>query len=92
MTHPSGTKVPILAPQLVDNAIRQTCNVGDHVSYDDFKKLCYKAWQIDCNDVTTFNSAGECYRTLSEVKPENDNKLKAQACFIDPETGIKECN
>ena len=90
--HPYGTKALILAPQLVDNAVgRHVMLVMMSVTMT-LKKLCYKAWQKDCNGVTTFNSTGKCHRTLSEVKPENDDELKAQACFIDPETGIKGCN
>ena len=81
--HPSGTKVLILAPQLVDNA------VGRHVmlvmmSVTMTLKNCVIK-PVRTTVMVSLHSipAGECYRTLSEVKPENDNKLKAQACFLD---------
>ena len=85
-------KVLILASQLVDSAVSKTCNVGNDVSYDDFKQLYYKAWRGGCKGITTFRAAGKRYGILNEVKPYNDNERKAQACFIDPETGNKECD
>ena len=85
-------KVLILASQLVDSAVSKTCNVGNDVSYDDFKQLYYKAWRGGCKGITTFRAAGKRYGILNEVKPDNDNEPKAQACFIDPETGNKECD
>ena len=81
-----------LASQLVDSAVSKTCNVGDDVTYDEFKELYFKAWKGGCKGITTFRAAGKRYGILNEVKPDNDNEPKAQACFIDPETGNKECD
>jgi ribonucleoside-diphosphate reductase alpha chain len=80
--------VLILASKYVDSAVSKTCNVGDNVRYDEFKQLYYKAWQAGCSGITTFRAAGKRFGVLNEV---NDNKPKAEACFIDPETGQKEC-
>ena len=81
-----------LASQLVDSAVSKTCNVGDDVTYDKFKELYFKAWKSGCKGITTFRAAGKRYGILNEVKPDNDNEPKAQACFIDPDTGNKDCD
>ena len=84
--------VLILASKYVDSAVSKTCNVGDNVSYDDFKQLYYKAWKNGCSGITTFRASGLRFGILNEVKPAaNDNEPKAEACFIDPATGQKEC-
>ena len=85
--------VLILASKYVDSAVSKTCNVGDNVPYDDFKQLYYKAWENGCSGITTFRAAGKRFGILNEVKPAaaNDNEPKAEACFIDPATGQKEC-
>ena len=81
-----------LASQYVDSAVSKTCNVGDQVTYDDFKKLYYDAWKLGCKGITTFRAAGKRYGILNEVKPTNDNVTEgAEACFIDPETGQRSC-
>ena len=82
-------KVLSLASKFVDSAVSKTCNVGDDVTYDEFKDLYYKAWLNGCKGITTFRAAGKRYGILNEA---NDNEEpKAEACFIDPETGQKSC-
>ena len=81
-----------LASQLVDSAVSKTCNVGDDVTYDEFKQLYFKAWKSGCKGITTFRAAGKRYGVLNEVKPDNDNEPTAEACFINSETGKKECD
>jgi ribonucleoside-diphosphate reductase alpha chain len=81
-------KVLALASQYVDSAVSKTCNVGDHVEYDDFKELYYKAWLSGCKGITTFRAAGMRKGILNEA---NDNEPKAEACFIDPDTGQRSC-
>ena len=77
-----------LVSKYVDSAVSKTCNVGDQVTYDEFKKLYSDAWASGCKGITTFRAAGKRYGILNEV---NDNDNKAEACFIDPTTGQKEC-
>ena len=87
-------KVLALAQRYIDSACSKTCNVGDHVTFDEFKTLYYDAWKAGCKGITTFRQAGLRYGVLNEVKPEvaNDNATEgAEACFIDPLTGQKEC-
>jgi ribonucleoside-diphosphate reductase alpha chain len=72
----------------VDSVVFKTCNVGDNVSYDEFKTLYYDAWKQGCKGITTFRAAGKRYGILNEVKEEEP---KAEACYIDPNTGQKSC-
>lgn len=80
-------KVLGMASKYVDSAVSKTCNVGDDVSYDEFKELYYTAWRMGCKGITTFRAAGKRYGVLNEVVEEP----KAEACFIDPATGQKSC-
>ena len=41
-----------LASNYVDSAVSKTINVGDDVSYDDFKKIYEKAWEAGCKGST----------------------------------------
>ena len=77
-----------LSSQFVDSAVSKTCNVGDNVTYDEFKNLYYNAWKQGCKGITTFRAAGKRYGILNEVK---EDEPTAEACFIDPDTGLKSC-
>lgn len=78
-----------LVSKYIDSAVSKTCNVGDNVTYEEFKNLYYDAWKQGCKGITTFRAAGKRYGVLNEVK--NDNENNAEACFIDPDTGLKSC-
>ena len=93
-----------LASHYVDSAVSKTCNVGDDVSYDEFKKVYVDAWKQGCKGITTFRAAGKRYGILneaveeketseSEAKEVSEEEREAViACFIDPNTGQKECS
>jgi ribonucleoside-diphosphate reductase alpha chain len=66
--------------------VSKTLNVGDTVTYDEFKQIYMRAWEGGCKGCTTFRAAGKRYGILKEVKDED-----AAACYIDPETGKKTC-
>ena len=78
-----------LSSKYVDSAVSKTCNVGDGVSYDEFKSLYFDAWKAGCKGITTFRAAGKRYGILNEVKAEE--KPAAEACYIDANTGQKSC-
>ena len=80
-----------LAQKFVDSAVSKTCNVGDQVSYDEFKTLYYDAWKAGCKGITTFRAAGKRYGILNEATNDNATEGNAEACYIDPETGQKSC-
>lgn len=73
----------------VDSAVSKTRNVGEGVSYDEFKNLYFDAWKAGCKGITTFRAAGKRYGILNEVKTEE--KPVVEACYIDPNTGQKSC-
>ena len=77
-----------LASRYMDSAVSKTCNVGDDVTYDEFKDLYLTAWKSGAKGITTFRAAGKRYGILNEV---TDEEPKAEACYIDPNTGQKEC-
>ena len=54
-----------------------------------FKDLYYNAWLNGCKGITTFGAAGKRYGILNEA---NDNEPKAEACFIELDTGQKSCD
>ena len=91
-------EVLAMAQHYVDSAVSKTCNVGDDVSFEEFKDVYYTAWQEGCKGITTFRAAGKRYGILNEVKEEPTEEDsddfdwgQAEACFIDPQTGKKTC-
>ena len=81
-----------LASMFVDSAVSKTCNVGDDVTYDEFKDLYYQAWLGGCKGITTFRASGKRWGILNEANDNEPDEPKAEACFIDPETGQKSCD
>jgi ribonucleoside-diphosphate reductase alpha chain len=71
----------------VDSAISKTINVGNNVTFDEFKDIYTKAWKGKLKGVTTFRLSGKRYGILNKSEPTQENT----ACFIDPNTGQKEC-
>jgi len=95
-------KVLLLAQNYVDSACSKTCNVGEDVTYDEFKQVYVDAWKGNAKGCTTFRLSGKRFGILNETV-EEETKIssetqtmveetgKAEACFIDPLTGQKEC-
>jgi ribonucleoside-diphosphate reductase alpha chain len=94
-----------LAQHYVDSACSKTCNVGDDVTYEQFKDVYISAWKQGCKGVTTFRMAGKRYGILNETTetvaeeatPEPvietpEAEERAEACFFDPQTGQRECS
>ena len=111
LTVQQHVEVLALASHYVDSAVSKTCNVGDEVSYEEFKKVYVKAWEMGCKGITTFRAAGKRYGILTEaVEAEEETEGQtpevpsenreteeishdaAEACFIDPRTGQRECS
>lgn len=61
--------VLMAAQKYVDSAVSKTCNVGDVVSWDEFKTLYYDAWKSGAKGVTTFRPSGKRFGILNK-KPE----------------------
>ena len=92
-----------LAQHYIDSACSKTCNVGDNVTYEEFKSVYYEGWKMGCKGVTTFRASGKRYGILNEAVEEKEKSEheaaeveeeigEAKACFIDPTTGHKECS
>jgi len=88
-----------LSSQYVDSAVSKTINCSPEMPWEDFKSIYIKAWEQGCKGCTTFNSGGKRFGILND-KPEEDLEQDekvapeetAQACYIDFETGQKECS
>ena len=92
-----------LAQHYVDSAVSKTCNVGEEVSFEEFKDVYVSAWKQGCKGCTTFRAAGKRFGILnapveeettgeSETQEVSEEGGEVQACFIDPQTGQKECS
>ena len=94
--------VLLLAQHYVDSACSKTCNVGDDVSYEEFKQVYVDAWKGGAKGCTTFRLSGKRFGILQTVEEEApvsgeatemvEEEGAVQACFIDPLTGQKECS
>ena len=91
-----------LASHYVDSAVSKTCNVGDDVTFNEFKEVYHKAWADGCKGVTTFRAAGKRYGILKAVEgkettpsetesTDQESGSSATACFIDTSTGLRSC-
>ena len=78
--------VLVVASKYVDSAVSKTMNVGEDVSWDEFKSIYVQAWKKGCKGCTTFRAAGERYGILNKKDGE-----AGDACYIDTKTGKKEC-
>jgi len=80
----------------VDSACSKTCNIGDNVTFDEFKDVYMTAWRDGAKGCTTFRMAGKRFGILNataEEAPEapEEEFEEGTACFIDPATGKKTC-
>ena len=81
--------VLVAATKWSDSAVSKTLNVGDEVSWGEFKDIYIDAWRRGCKGVTTFRAAGRRYGILNAVAPKDEESV---ACYIDPLTGSKTCD
>lgn len=81
--------VLITATKWVDSAVSKTLNVGEDVSWEEFKDIYMKAWKAGCKGATTFRAAGKRYGVLNTIETPED---VTTACYIDLETGQKSCS
>jgi ribonucleoside-diphosphate reductase alpha chain len=87
--------VLLLAQHYVDSACSKTCNVGDDTSYEDFKKVYIDAWRGGAKGCTTFRMSGKRFgilNTIEETVEMAKEEGPVEACFIDPQTGQRECS
>ena len=83
----------IAAQPFIDSAISKTINVGDGVTFEEFKEIYKKAWKGKLKGVTTFRIAGKRYGILNKIEPATKEESNGgNACFFDTETGSKSCS
>jgi ribonucleoside-diphosphate reductase alpha chain len=79
----------VTAQRWTDSAVSKTCNIGDHVTFEEFKDVYMSAWKQGAKGCTTFRAAGKRFGIMNAVqKPEEDTP---QSCTWDPQTGKKTC-
>ena len=64
-------KVLNTASAYVDSACSKTCNVGDDVSWEDFKKVYMDAYDGGASGCTTFRASGQRYGILNAATSED---------------------
>ena len=79
--------VQAVAQKWVDSSVSKTCNVGEDVSFGKFKEIYRLAYKWGCKGCTTFRPSGKRFGILNETP----SVTEAEACYIDPQTGIKTC-
>jgi len=91
-----------IASRYVDSACSKTCNVGDHVKFDEFKKVYMDAYEGGSSGCTTFRRKGKRNGILNasaseDVVEEPQKEANADfvdeggACYFDPSTGLRKC-
>lgn len=90
------------ASKYVDSACSKTCNVGDNVTWEEFKEVYMRAYEGGASGCTTFRASGKRFGILNssycedvaEEPVEEDNQDfvdEGGACYIDPNTGVRSC-
>lgn len=64
-------KVLNLASKYVDSACSKTCNVGDDVTWEEFKDVYMKAYDGGASGCTTFRASGKRYGILNAAASED---------------------
>ena len=92
-----------LASKYVDSACSKTCNVGDDVTWEEFKAVYMQAYDGGSSGCTTFRSSGKRFGILNastsedaaiETVVEPDafvDEKEGGACYHDPATGLRTC-
>ena len=75
------------ASEWIDSAVSKTCNVGDDVTFEEFKDVYVRAYNGGAKGCTTFRAAGARKGILVAAPQEGEGA----ACYIDPDTGKKTC-
>ena len=60
-----------LASQFVDSACSKTCNVGDEVTWEDFRDVYMRAYDGGASGCTTFRASGKRYGILNAAASED---------------------
>lgn len=92
VTADEHVRVLNVASQFVDSSVSKTCNVGPNVSFNEFKDIYLKAYEGGASGCTTFRQNSKRMALLTGEAEEKEEVLDGAACYIDPQTGQKECS
>ena len=99
-------KVLNMASKYVDSACSKTCNVGDEVTWEQFKDVYMQAYDGRASGCTTFRASGKRFGILNAATSEevaappvvevvDDHTFvdehEGGACYHDPYTGLRTC-
>lgn len=83
------------ASDYVDSACSKTINIGDNVTWEQFKDVYMQAYRGGASGCTTFRASGKRAGILTAASSEDvavdDEIVEGAACTIDFETGIRTC-
>jgi ribonucleoside-diphosphate reductase alpha chain len=89
------------AQEWVDSACSKTCNVGNDVTWSEFKDVYMQAYDGGAKGCTTFRVAGKRFGILNasavedvvdEKVEEDETIVEGGACYVDPTTGFRTCD
>lgn len=92
-----------LASKYVDSACSKTCNVGDDVTWEQFKDVYMQAYDGGSSGCTTFRASGKRFGILNASTSEDAaietvveldafvDEKEGGACYHDPATGLRTC-
>jgi ribonucleotide reductase alpha subunit len=92
ITAEEHVKVLCSAQKYIDSAVSKTCNVGDSVSFEEFKNIYVNAYYAGAKGCTTFRRAGKRFGIMNPDDKPEENKEVGAACYFDPNTGEKSCS
>lgn len=78
-----------VAQKYMDSAVSKTCNLDSRTSWDDFKNVYVRAWEMGCKGLTTYNADGK--RGAILVSKDEPAPADGAACKYDPKTGERSC-
>ena len=82
-------KVLTVASKYVDSACSKTINIGDDVTWEQFKAVYVSAYDGGASGCTTFRASGKRAGVLTAAASED--VAEGGACTIDFDTGIRTC-
>lgn len=84
------------AQQFIDSSISKTCNVGEDVTFEEFRGIYMRAWELGAKGCTTFRLGGKRFGIMKSLDtktsvPEIPVVVEGEACIFDPTTGNRSC-
>ena len=93
--------VLLVAQEWIDSSVSKTCNIGDNVTWEQFKDVYLRAYKGGAKGCTTFRASGKRFGILNVVSEEAKvteaqdepevEVVEGSACYYDPATGKKSC-